>query len=208
MGLEDYFTQTLKKDESVVAIVRKHWISIVWPAFISLIVLGLLIGFFDLFFRTGWGLILWLVLMVGVVIFAAYHWVIHFFDSFIITDMRIIDIDQTGLFKRTVSETMLENVQDVTYTIAGLVATALDYGSVQVQTAAAEVKIEIEKVHQPKKVQETILEAHKLFQERYGGDMSAAELIDLISKVKAREAREKMEQHNDEEADNTEQEKE
>ncbi len=189
MGLEDYFTQTLKKDETVIAIIRKHWITIFWPSLGSLVVLGLLIGFYDLFFGALWSFIVWLILLAGVIIFAIYHWVIHFFDSFIITNMRIIDIDQTGLFKRTVSETMLENVEDVTYTIAGILATSLDYGAVSVQTAAAQNKIEINNVQHPRKVQEMIIEAQRDYSEKFGGQLSAGELIDLIARVKSQDVK-------------------
>ena len=184
MSLQDYFTQTLKKDEAVVAIIRKHWITLVVPLIGTLIVIGLLIGFVDYFFAAVWSLVVWLVLLLGVLAFLAYHWVIHFFDSFIITDLRIIDIDQKGLFKRVVSETTFDKVQDVTYAIIGIVATSLDYGSVNVQTAAAEGKIELDHVPHPRKAQEIILEAQRLFKERHGGDMTAQQLIEIIAKVK------------------------
>lgn len=184
MSLRDYFTQTLKKDEAVVAVIRKHWITLIIPLVFSIIVVGVLIGFVDFFFSSSIGAAAWSIIVLITVFYGTYHWVIHYFDSFIITDMRIIDIDQTGLFKRTVSETTFDKVQDVTYTIAGLFATAMDYGTVSVQTAGAENKIELDHVPHPKKVHEVILEAEKLFKERHGDDMSAKELIELISKVK------------------------
>lgn len=182
MALSDYFTQTLKENEAVVAIVRKHWITLVFPVLIALVGVGLLIGFVDVFFQTPFGSITWLVLLVVIVTFSAYRWVVHYFDSFIITDLRIIDIDQTGLFKRTVSETTFDKVQDVTYSIVGFAATAFDYGTVSVQTAAAQQRIELDHVPGPRQVQEVIVEAQQLFRKRHGGEMSAQQLIELIAK--------------------------
>jgi hypothetical protein len=184
MSLQDYFTQTLKKDEAVVAIIRKHWITLAGPVITTLIVVGLLIGFVDYFFAAVWSLIVWLVLLGIILLYLAHRWVIHFFDSFIITDLRIIDIDQKGLFKRIVSETTFDKVQDVTYAIIGIVATSLDYGSVNVQTAAAEGKIELDHVPHPRKAQEIILEAQRLFKQRHGGDMTAQQLIEIIEKAR------------------------
>src|SRR3989337_1965274 len=105
MALSDYFTQSLKDDEAVVAIVRKHWVTLVFPVLVVVAALGLLIGFVDVFFRNPYGSAVWLGLLALILAYAGYRWVLHYFDSFIITDLRIIDIDQTGLFKRTVSET-------------------------------------------------------------------------------------------------------
>lgn len=187
MSLSDYFTQTLKKDEAVVTIIRKHWITYVIPLSISLVVIGVIIGFVDYFFRSSAGAIVWFAIFGFALAFAAYHWVIHYFDSFIITDLRIIDIDQNGLFKRTVSETTFDKVQDVTYSIVGILATGLDYGTVSVQTGGAEGKIELDHVPHPRKVHEIVLEAQKLFKDRHGGDMSAQELIELIARVKGGE---------------------
>jgi hypothetical protein len=184
MSLQDYFTQTLKKDEAVVAIIRKHWITLAGPIITTLIVVGILIGFVDYFFAAVWSLVVWLVLLGVILLYLAHRWVIHFFDSFIITDLRIIDIDQKGLFKRVVSETTFDKVQDVTYSIIGIVATSFNYGSVNVQTGGAEGKIELDHVPHPRKVQEIILEAQRLFKERHGGDMTAQQLLDIITRVK------------------------
>jgi len=184
MSIRDYFTQTLKKDEAVVAVVRKHWVTHVIPLVLVIVVVGVLIGFIDFFFRSRVGSIIWIVIVAITLLYAFYHWVVHYFDSFIITDMRIIDIDQTGLFKRSVSETTFDKVQDVTYAIMGVFATSMDYGTVTVQTAGAEAKIELDHVPHPRKIHEVIMEAQKLYKERHGPDLSAQELIELIAQTK------------------------
>jgi len=184
MALSDYFTQTLKDDEAVVAVIRKHWITLAFPAILAVVGVGLLIGFIDVFFRTAVGSGTWLALLAFVLAFAGYRWVVHYFDSFIITDLRIIDIDQTGLFRRTVSETTFDKVQDVTYSVVGFAATALDYGTVTVQTAGAETKIELDHVPGPRQVQEIVVEAQQLFRKRHGGEMTAQQLVELIAKTK------------------------
>lgn len=189
MNLADYFTQPLKKNETVVAVIRKHWITLLWPVLAVLVGVGLLLAFIDFFFAAQWSLIVWFVLLGALVGFAFYHWVVHYFDSFIVTDMRIIDIDQRGLFKRVVSETTFDKVQDVTYAIVGIFATALNYGTVSVQTGGTEARIELDHVAQPRRVQELLLEAQKLFKERHGKELSARELVELIEDTKKAQAK-------------------
>ena len=60
------------------------------------------------------------------------------FDLFILTDFRLIDVTQVTLFKRTVAITPLNQIQDTTSDISGVFGTLLNYGSVDVQTAAGD----------------------------------------------------------------------
>lgn len=63
-------------------------------------------------------------------------WADYYLDIWIITSKRIIDIEQRGLFDRSISEFSLANVQDVTIEISGVVQTLLKFGNLHVQTAS------------------------------------------------------------------------
>ena len=65
-------------------------------------------------------------------------WLNEEFDLFIITNERLIDITQVNFFKRTVASTPLEQIQDTTSNVDGMFATLLDYGDLEVQTAAGD----------------------------------------------------------------------
>ncbi|MBN2306830.1 hypothetical protein JXD20_02495 [Candidatus Peregrinibacteria bacterium] len=58
------------------------------------------------------------------------------FDLFILTDHRLLDITQVSLLNRTVAITPLNQIQDTTSDIHGILGTLLNYGTVDVQTAA------------------------------------------------------------------------
>jgi hypothetical protein len=62
-------------------------------------------------------------------------WVDYYLDMWIITNERIIDIEQRGLFGRSISEFMLDKVQDITVEIPDFMATILKYGNIIIQTA-------------------------------------------------------------------------
>ncbi|MDH5596583.1 MAG: PH domain-containing protein [Candidatus Peregrinibacteria bacterium] len=63
-------------------------------------------------------------------------WLDEEFDLFILTDHRLIDITQVSFLKRTVATTPLDQIQDTTSNISGILATILNYGTIDVQTAA------------------------------------------------------------------------
>lgn len=85
------------------------------------------------------------------------------FDLFVLTDHRLLDITQVSLLKRTVSTTPLNQIQDTTSNISGILGTLLNYGTVDVQTAAGLASnFTIDNVPDPAIIARTILnEAEK-----------------------------------------------
>jgi uncharacterized membrane protein YdbT with pleckstrin-like domain len=82
----------------------------------------------------------------------------YWLDVFILTDKRILDIDQKGLFNRTVSELRLYRTQDVTTEVKGFIHTIFDYGDVFIQTAGEKQRFVFEDVPHPNQVAKLILE--------------------------------------------------
>lgn len=87
------------------------------------------------------------------------------FDLFILTDHRLIDVTQVSFLKRTVATTPLDQIQDTTSDIQGILGTLLNFGSVDVQTAAGLASnFTIDHVPDPAMIARTILnqaEEHK-----------------------------------------------
>ena len=75
-----------------------------------------------------------------------------FFNVNIITDERIIDIDFFNLIYKQVSDTNIDKIQDVTYTMGGVARTLFNYGDVFVQTAAEVPNFDFLAVPNPDKV--------------------------------------------------------
>ncbi|MBI3627071.1 PH domain-containing protein [Candidatus Uhrbacteria bacterium] len=72
----------------------------------------------------------------GLVSYLYNGFVDYYLDNWIVTNHRIISIDENNLFNRTVSEQTLYRVQDVTAEAIGFLPTILNYGNIYVQTAA------------------------------------------------------------------------
>lgn len=82
----------------------------------------------------------------------------YYLDVWIVTNKRVLNIEQTGLFARTVSELRLYRVQDVTSTVKGVVETIFDFGDVEIQTAGEKTRFIFEQIPHPNRVSKTILE--------------------------------------------------
>jgi membrane protein YdbS with pleckstrin-like domain len=98
----------------------------------------------------------------GIWVFFLTEFADFYLDVSIVTDRRIIDVDQRGLFNRAISELDLSRVQDVHSEIRGIFPTMFNFGLVVVQTAGEERNFEFENVPDPNRVRERILDlAHQ-----------------------------------------------
>lgn len=99
-------------------------------------------------------------------LFIVFSYVDYYLDVWIITNERILDIEQKGLFNRVTSEQKLFRVQDVTAETKGFFQTLLNFGDVYVQTAGETQRFIFKQVHRPEFVAKKIIdlaEANKKF---------------------------------------------
>lgn len=82
----------------------------------------------------------------------------YYLDVWIVTNKRIIYIEQTGLFARTISELRLSRVQDVASEVKGFMQTLLGFGNIYVQTAGKEQRFNFFQVPDANHVARIILE--------------------------------------------------
>lgn len=168
----------LEKDEQMLLVVRRHWfvflmklLSVCVTAIAPLVLLfGLMLhnvtepyitAAFQDYGREIWFLIsLWLLFHWMVF---AYLWTDQYLDLWVITDRRIIAIDQQRLFVRNIGSFRLERLQDLNIEIPGFLATILDYGNVEAQTASgSEEEFSARSLPKPREVKSLILEAADL----------------------------------------------
>jgi len=88
-------------------------------------------------------------------------WLSYYLNEQIITDRRIVDVHQEGLFSHTVSELHIENIEDVTSETKGLFGTLFNYGMVYVQTAASVERFEFDNVPNPAAIEKLILDLYE-----------------------------------------------
>ena len=79
-----------------------------------------------------------------------------YFNSYIVTNKRVIDIDFYGIIHRRFSEAPLRNIEDITNAISGFGPVIFHYGDVSIQTAAEAREITFENVPDPDRVQDIV----------------------------------------------------
>lgn len=148
----------LKDGEKILLIVRQTPV-----AFANSLLVGTLLFLlpffllFPLFTRGKWGVAGFISLLFIAVIFAFYRLVDWYFNCGIITNMRVIDIDQKGLLQRTVSEVPYYKIDDVSYNVKGLRQTMFRYGNVVVAIKGYRSSVTLRNVGKPAMIQELVL---------------------------------------------------
>ena len=177
---ENRLQKRLKEGESAVLMVRKYPLVFLGQIiFSSLFIIAPFFFLFPLLRWGGWGVLIFFVgLVIGIGV-AVRIFVEYSFNVFLITDTRIIDIDQKGFFDKTVSETTYDKIQDVSFRTHGVMQTLLHFGSVIIQTAGQQANIELHGVKNPEHVQQAIIEIQREKKEHSG--ISAEELTKAIA---------------------------
>ncbi|MDQ5902005.1 MAG: hypothetical protein QG606_221 [Patescibacteria group bacterium] len=85
-------------------------------------------------------------------------WVDYYFDVWIITNERIVNIEQKGFFNREVSELQFSRIQDVTSVVDGFIPTMLNFGDVYVQTAAEEKRFAFRQIPDPYTIKDMVMQ--------------------------------------------------
>lgn len=148
----------LKDGEKILLVVRQAPI-----AFANSLLIGTLLFLlpffllFPLFTRGKWGVAGFIVLISVAAVFAFYRFVDWYFNCGIITNMRVIDVDQKGLFQRTVSEVPYYKIDDVSYNIKGFRQTMFRYGNVVVAIKGYRSSVTLRNVGKPAMIQELVL---------------------------------------------------
>jgi hypothetical protein len=93
-------------------------------------------------------------------------WILYYLNLHIVSEERIVDIDQVGLLNHTVSELNVETIEDVTGQTTGLFGNLLDYGTVYVQTAGTTERFEFENIPHPQHIAKIILEVYENHQKK------------------------------------------
>lgn len=165
-----------KPGEQILLVLHRHWFNILTQFLAVFLMLLLLIGSFvylpiifpDLAEGAGHTLFLFLenlfFLLLWIIFFLI--WVDYYFDVWIVTDRRIVNIEQKGLFSRVVSELEIENIQDITTDVRGVIPTFLNYGQLFVQTAAEMERFVFRNIPDPYTVKDMIMNLQKKQEKR------------------------------------------
>lgn len=158
-----------RKDEKVELFLRRHWATNtkLFISFLFFLGAPLIAGFafyadkIETWYHHPFlGPLLSTVMIIyffSVWLFTFTEFTDYYLDTWIVTNERIINIEQKGLFSRVASELPLDAVQDVTSDVQGVIHTMFDYGDVIVQTAGQIKQFHFKEIPTPEKIKEQII---------------------------------------------------
>lgn len=79
-----------------------------------------------------------------------------FFNILIISNKKIVDVDFYGFLYKNISETTLNNIEDVTSNVKGAFGVIFNIGTVFVQTAGEKSEFEFHNADNPEEIRDTI----------------------------------------------------
>lgn len=147
-----------REDEKIVFVFRRHILAmrrgfygLLIPFAVGSLPYLLIPDNLDLLWLAGGGFLL------GSVLFF-HHWIGWYYSIFIITNQRIQQTSQTGVFGKTVIDLSLSKIQNISYNIPGLTGELFGFGTIVIQTYVGDLVID--KVGKPEKIynklQETV----------------------------------------------------
>lgn len=146
-------------NEVIELLLRQHWVTnLGW-------ILSSIIGFllptillrlnssFNLFPITSVplsiqaaGLLIWYLLVFAYTVESFLAW---YFNIYIITTERIIDIKLNNLLNRSIIETQIEEVESISTRILGILGEVFNFGNINVETAAKGQEIQFKAIPKP-----------------------------------------------------------
>lgn len=163
---DEYNFRGKRSDETVFLVVRCHpWLlmPIVW---FWLIMAGtVLVSLYLLGASQITSYIIFGILVLGLG-YTFYVWFMWNNGIYVVTDQRVIRIEQLGIFNREISEAEVDRIQEISTEVKGPIRTMMNFGDVKLQTASKEGKVTLKDVASPYDIQQQIVRVQREVTER------------------------------------------
>lgn len=159
---------SLDTDEKILHRIRRHWFVMLrvtvgsvcvalFPVLVWMVLSAL--GFEDArrIAHRELYLFLYVIGLIFIWMFYFLRWTDYYLDVWLITNKRIIDIEQRGIFRRKVTSITYDRIQDVTVVTDGVIQTLFHFGKIHLQTAGERRKIILRDAPMPEEVKKIIL---------------------------------------------------
>jgi hypothetical protein len=173
----DFYFSSQHEDEEILQVYHRHWFDILKQYFPLFILLILMIGgmfltpyMLDDFVMDGSIYLFYFIettLLLLIWISGFLIWFDYYLDIWIVTDERVVNVEQRGLFSRHVSELTFLQIQDISTEVNGFIPTVLNYGNVHIQTAAEQSKFVFRAVPNPYKIKSILMTLKQLSRKRH-----------------------------------------
>jgi len=145
-----------REDEEIVIAWRQHPLVMARSALIiaGLIILGSLP---QIIWSPSWGLKFLLLFIIAAAIYGLLSFYMWFNTIYILTNQRILGVEQPGVLSRMNNEVPLQNIQNAFHQKKGVLQTMFDFGTIEIQTSGAKTALLAKNTEHPFQVQQKIL---------------------------------------------------
>lgn len=144
------------ENEDIQQVWHRSAVTLLKPGFVG--VLLIVLGSLPLIlWQPSWDLLFLVIFCAIAFIYfgiAYYKW---FNTLVILTNMRILYVEHSGVLSRKTSEVPISNIQNISHIKKGFMQMIFDYGDVEIQTAGATVAVVLKDVEHPYDKQQKIL---------------------------------------------------
>ena len=141
----------LKKDEKILIIIRQHWLKLVLPVLIWVLLSILLLKFLDNHSMA-------FIIALAAALYPLIEYLKWKYNLWCVTNLRVVD--ESGFITRYSKESPLDKINNIEYdqTVWGRI---FNYGDVEIQTAAELGETSYKLIHHPKLLKDTITHAQE-----------------------------------------------
>jgi uncharacterized membrane protein YdbT with pleckstrin-like domain len=156
------FTQHIEDDETMKAVIHRHWIfgvkAVLFSTFLIIALVALIVITKNVMARWVEGAVLILLIIWWMRTFLDY-----FLDAWVITDHGIIDLAWHGWFHRESTRVLYSDIQGVSYEMKGILGTLFRFGDIAVEKISTGTTISLTQVPVPRRVQTLILQSMETY---------------------------------------------
>lgn len=164
---KDLEVDNQRPDEEIIFSLRQHPWVLSKPAFVLIVALLIMLLSYYIWQINSISLAVIGAGLIFIIVYISISWYSYTNDLCIVTNQRLIKIDQKGYFHRRVSETELDNIYNINYEIKGIMKSLLNYGDIKVSTVGDDISvIAIINVENPHYIQEKIMDLHAKYKKK------------------------------------------
>lgn len=153
----EYTFNGQRPNEKVLDMVKNHVFVLFWPGLKAIFFIAIGAAAFIFWSNQFSGIILIIFLLVAFGIFSRSYYT-YSQSVFLVTNQRVLNVEQKGFWKRKITETEIDKIQDVSSSVSGLFKIMLKFGNLVIRTAGASegTEIRVKNISSPYEVQQEI----------------------------------------------------
>lgn len=138
MGMASSF-EGQREDEEVVYVFRRHILTSIKGLFF--LVFMVIVGMVPMLIwpEKQNMVFVWMGFAVVGLLGLGYSYLLWYYSFYVITNQRLRQTRQKGLFKKTVVDLDLENIQSASFGVPGMFGAMFNYGTILIQTSAGDL---------------------------------------------------------------------